>query len=78
MGHGHPDVAAEPAPQPLFLGFGDSALRFELRVWTDRLDRHVAIKSELGIAVYAALREAGMRIPLPQQEVRVYQEPPPR
>ncbi|HSF04688.1 MAG TPA: mechanosensitive ion channel domain-containing protein [Methylomirabilota bacterium] len=71
VAHGHPDVAADPAPQPLFLGFGDSALRFELRVWTGRLDRHVAIKSELGIAVYAALREAGMTIPFPQQEIRV-------
>ncbi|MGH7309198.1 MAG: mechanosensitive ion channel domain-containing protein [Candidatus Rokuibacteriota bacterium] len=78
VAHGHPDVAPAPAPQSLFLGFGDSALRFELRVWTGRLDRHVAVKSELGIAVYAALREAEMTIPLPQQEIRVYQDPPPR
>ena len=78
VAHGHADVAAVPAPQALFLGFGDSALRFELRVWTDRLDRHVAIRSELGIAVYAALREAGMTIPFPQQEIRVHHEPPPR
>jgi small-conductance mechanosensitive channel len=78
VAHGHSDVAADPAPQPLFLGFGDSALQFELRVWTRRLDRHVAVRSELGIAVYAALREAGMTIPFPQQDVRVYQEPPPR
>lgn len=76
VARGHPDVAGEPAPQPLFLGFGDSALRFELRVWTERLDRHVAIKSELGIAVYAALREAGMTIPFPQHEVRLLREPP--
>jgi small-conductance mechanosensitive channel len=75
VAHGHPDVAADPAPQPLFLGFGDSALRFELRVWTGRLDRHVAVRSELGIAVYAALREAGMTIPFPQQEVRVINLP---
>jgi small-conductance mechanosensitive channel len=74
----HPDVAANPVPQPLFLGFGDSALRFVLQVWTARLDRHVAVKSELGIAVYAALREAGMTIPFPQQEIRVVQDPPPR
>jgi potassium efflux system protein len=71
VAHGHPDVAGQPAPQALFLGFGDSALRFVLQVWTDRLDRHVAIRSELGIAVYAALREAGMTIPFPQQEIRV-------
>jgi small-conductance mechanosensitive channel len=78
VAHGHPDVAQTPAPQPLFLGFGDSALQFRLQVWTERLDRHVAIRSELGIAVYAALREAGMSIPFPQHEIRVHHEPPPR
>src|SRR5262245_1728616 len=78
VAHAHPDVAANPVPQPLFLGFGDSALLFTLQVWTARTDRHVAVKSELGIAIYAALREAGMTIPFPQQEIRVHQEPPPR
>jgi small-conductance mechanosensitive channel len=72
----HQDVVGQPAPQALFLGFGDSALRFELRAWTDRLDRHVTIRSALGVAVYAALREAGMTIPFPQQDVHVRQEPP--
>jgi small-conductance mechanosensitive channel len=71
----HPDVAAAPPPEALFLGFGDSALRFELRSWTARLDRHVAVKSELGVAVYAALRKAGMTIPFPQQEVRLHRAP---
>lgn len=78
VAHAHPDVAAKPAPESLFLGFGDSALRFELRVWTDRLHRHVALKSEVGMAVYAALREAGMTIPFAQQEIRVHHEPSPR
>lgn len=72
----HPDVAAQPPPEAFFLGFGDSALRFELRSWTARLDRHFAVKSELGVAVYAALRKAGMTIPFPQQEVRLHREPP--
>ena len=45
--------------------------------WTARLDRHGAVKSELGIAVYAALREAGFTIPFPQQEIRISQAPPP-
>jgi small-conductance mechanosensitive channel len=73
----HPDVAAAPPPEALFLGFGESALRFELRAWTARLDRHVGVKSELGVAVYAALRKAGMTIPFPQQEVRLHPAPPP-
>jgi potassium-dependent mechanosensitive channel len=71
----HPDVAAQPAPQALFLGFGDSALRFELRAWTNRLDRFGLVKSELGIAVFRALREAGISIPFPQHEVRLLHDP---
>jgi len=71
----HPDVVSPPAPLALFLGFGDSALKFELRVWTDRLDRWLIVRSELGVALYAALREAGMEIPFPQQEVRLRREP---
>jgi small-conductance mechanosensitive channel len=68
----HPDVMAAPVPVALFLGFGDSALQFQLRAWTNRLDRHPQVRSELGVAVYTALREAGFSIPFPQQEIRIH------
>jgi small-conductance mechanosensitive channel len=68
----HPDVVASPVPVALFLGFGDSALQFQLRAWTSRLDRHLMVRSELGVAVYGALRDAGFSIPFPQQEVRIH------
>jgi small-conductance mechanosensitive channel len=67
----HPGVLAEPAPVALFLGFRDSALNFELRAWTGHFSQWVAIRSELGVAVYAALRDAGIEIPFPQREVRL-------
>jgi small-conductance mechanosensitive channel len=57
----------------LFLGFGDGTLRFELRAWTRRLDRWLDVKSEVGIAVDGALREAGMTISPPQQ-LHIYRE----
>ena len=71
------DVVSRPAPLALFQGFGDSALNFELSVWTDRFERWAEIKSELGVAVYAALRDAGIDIPFPQHEVRLHGAPPP-
>jgi small-conductance mechanosensitive channel len=64
-------VLAAPAPLALFLGFGESALNFELRAWTSRFDQWVVIRSELSVAVYAALRGAEIEIPLPQREVRL-------
>ncbi len=67
----HPNVLPEPAPQALFLGFGESALNFELRAWTGHFSQWVVIRSELGVALYAALRDAGMEIPVPQREVRL-------
>jgi small-conductance mechanosensitive channel len=70
----HPQVLSAPAPLALFLGFGESALRFELRAWTGRLERFPEIKSELGLAVYAALQAAGIEIPFPQREVRMRRE----
>jgi potassium-dependent mechanosensitive channel len=62
----HPAVVIKPAPLALLLGFGDSALNFELRAWTNRSDQWDLIRSELSIAIYAALRNAGMEIPFDQ------------
>jgi small-conductance mechanosensitive channel len=67
----HPRVLREPAPTALCLGFGDSALQFEVRVWTDHFDTWLQVQSDLIVALLAALREAGIEIPFPQHEVRL-------
>ena len=69
----HPQVLPEPAPVALFLGVGDSALKFEMQAWTDRFELWARTQSELAVALYAALREAGIEIPLPQHDVRLRQ-----
>jgi small-conductance mechanosensitive channel len=66
----HPRVCSSPSPAALFAGFGESALDFQLRFWTEERD-WMRVRSEVGIAVHAALREAGIPIPFPQREVRV-------
>jgi small-conductance mechanosensitive channel len=70
----HPHVVDEPGPVVLFQGFGDSALQFELRVWTGHFDRWLATRSELTAGGYAALRAAAIEIPFPQREVRLRRE----
>src|SRR5262249_29810486 len=69
----HPRVLSQPEPVALFQGFGESALLFELQVWTDRFELWVQTRSELSVALYAALSEAGFEIPFPQREVRLRQ-----
>jgi small-conductance mechanosensitive channel len=54
----HPDVLPEPPPAAFSVGFGDSGLTFDLRVWTNRFERSDAIRSELAETVSAALTEA--------------------
>jgi small-conductance mechanosensitive channel len=66
----HPGVLKAPAPAALFLGFGESALRFELRVWTD-FEQGQDVQSELSLALYAALGRVGIEIPVPQRELRL-------
>jgi potassium efflux system protein len=70
----HPQVLSDPGPVALFRGFGESALWFEMQCWTDRFDLWGQIQSELAVALYAALREAGVEIPLPQHDVRLRRE----
>jgi small-conductance mechanosensitive channel len=69
-------VLPVPAPAALFRGFGESALQFQLLVWTDRFDLAFQTQSELAMALYAALREAGIGIPFPQREIRVRTDHP--
>jgi small-conductance mechanosensitive channel len=67
----HPAVLAEPAPLAVFDRFGDSALNFTLFCWS-YVDNFFIIRSELTIAINNAFKEAGIQIPLPQQDVHVH------
>ncbi len=66
----HGAVLAQPEPCALLLGFGDSALAFELRFWT-HLDRFLPVKSEIALAVHDALAAAGIAIPFPQRDLHL-------
>ena len=67
----HADVVERPEPMALFLGFGDSALDFELRGWIRNFDDFLRVNSELGVAVNDALHEAGIEIPFPQRDLHL-------
>ncbi len=66
-----PGVAALPEPSVLFVGFGASSLDFGLRAWTHDFGNWVAIRSDMTVRVYEALRAAGIEIPFPQQDLHL-------
>lgn len=73
----HTDVLEDPSPDVLFLGFGDSALNFELRVWTvQQVQTPKTLASDLYFAVFENFRKEGIEIPFPQRDVHVKSVPP--
>lgn len=66
---GHGEVLDDPAPQALFVGFGEYALNFQLLAWTDQPEQLNSIKSDLMVGVNAALRQADIAIPVPHRDV---------
>jgi potassium-dependent mechanosensitive channel len=70
----HPQVLKDPPPKCLFMGYGDSAINFELRAWTEYATT-VQVHSDLTVAIYDAVYAAGMTFPFPQREVRLLSDP---
>lgn len=71
-----PNVLDQPPPAVRFCGFGDSSLKFELRVWTDTLyDRPQALVSEVNFAIWDKFQEYGIKIPYPQRDLYVKELP---
>lgn len=67
-----PAVLRDPAPVVRLVGFGDSAMNFELLTWTrDLLQQRPALVSEVNFAIHAALQRHDIQIPFPQRDLHV-------
>jgi small-conductance mechanosensitive channel len=64
-------VLDEPAPSPLFRGFGDSSLDFELRVWISDVRDRFRVRSEICQYIDRRFREEGVVIPFPQRDLHL-------
>lgn len=64
-----------PAPRALLMEFGDSSLKFELRVRLQRIERRFSVLSDLNFAIDAAFRAGGIRIPYPQHDLHIVSYP---
>ena len=73
----HPMVVETPGPVALFVGFGEKALNFELRAWTDRFEQWPMIRSELAVAITKAFPAAGISLPFQPRDAPVDAGQPP-
>lgn len=72
----HPKALKEPKPELFFVGFGDSALNFELAIWSGEMTISPRrFRSELNYAIERKLRENKIEIPFPQREVTLKSGP---
>ena len=66
------DVLRSPEPDVVFDGFGDSALNFELRVYTSTLaSKPKILKSNLNFLIFEKLQDADIEIPFPQRDLHI-------
>jgi len=74
----HPQVLDEPEPVDTELrGFGDSGVNFAVEFWADGIDDGKnRFSSDVLFIVWRALKDAEIRIPFPQREVRVISDEP--
>ncbi len=75
----HPSVQDEPEPTVYFLGFGDSSLDFQARVFVTELTNRgrAEIIHDLHMAIDKTFREHGVVIAFPQRDVHIHQAQPP-
>jgi small-conductance mechanosensitive channel len=69
----HRRPLAEPAPRVSIKEFAESGINLELGLWIEDPEEGTAnIRSDLYFDIWREFRQAGIEIPYPQREVRVY------
>lgn len=67
-----PRVLPYPAPVCLIVGFGDSAVEFEVRFWISDSESGVKnVSSGVYLEVWKSFRENGIEIPFPQRDLHI-------
>jgi len=66
-----PGVAAQPAPQALVQGFGDSAVIYEVRFWSTQVYRVARLRGDVQGRIWYRLHRDGWKIPYPIRTVEI-------
>jgi len=65
-----PRVLAYPQPDVWFRDFGDSALIFRLRIWTD-IYNMLSVETDIRFSIDRLFRERGIEISFPQRDIHI-------
>jgi len=65
-------VLSEPAPKCLFIEFGDSALKLQVRFWIADAQNGVQnVKSEVLLRIWQMFQQQNVEVPYPQRDVHI-------
>jgi small-conductance mechanosensitive channel len=65
-------VLPEPEPKCLFVEFGESALKLQLRFWIGDAQNGVQnVKSDVLLQIWDRFKEHGVRVPYPQRDLHI-------
>ncbi|MEM1385236.1 MAG: mechanosensitive ion channel domain-containing protein, partial [Pseudomonadota bacterium] len=67
----HPMVLRRPAPYVLFFDFGDHGLEFQIRAFLRDVNWILNVQSDIRYEIHRRFVEAGISIPVPQQDLRL-------
>ena len=72
VARGHPRVLPQPEPTAQVMNMADSGVDLELGFWIEDPERGSQnVRSDISVALLAALKVRGIEIPYPQREVRL-------
>jgi small-conductance mechanosensitive channel len=67
-----PMISNEKPPQVRFVGYGESALKFELLIWIDvRITPRRMVRSALYFKLFEEFKKNGIEIPFPQRDLHI-------
>jgi len=65
-------VLPDPAPKCLFIEFGESALKLQLRFWIGDAQNGVQnVKSDVLLQIWDRFKQHGIRVPYPQRDLHI-------
>ena len=67
----HPLVLKEPEATVFFVGFGESSLDFEIRVFVKEIGNRLPLTHDLHMQINREFNERGIEIPFPQRDVHL-------